>query len=205
MDNFFYKKFQDKSNSELENLLAHKDSYTSEAILASIKILEERGLPVENFETLKEQTITLQKKEQRKLEASNFQEQKKEDTDLPELYSKRVILAFSILFSTIFGTVLLFMNMKKANQPNGSTLVLVFGISYTLVIAVLSNHFQLSPVFGLLFNFLGATILNEYFWNRFIGKETKFKKRSWAKPALISVVIVSFIAFFAIYNGIPLA
>jgi len=47
--NIFYKKFQIKSDSELNQILTDKDRYTEQAINASIKILEERKSQVHDL------------------------------------------------------------------------------------------------------------------------------------------------------------
>ena len=109
--------------------------------------------------------------------------------DLPKLYSKRVIYAFSIIFSTLFGTVLLMSNLKRTGNKKGWYEVLIFGIIYTAGLLITAASMNMETNIGLPLNVIGALILNEYFWNRYIGKETKFEKKKWHKPAIISLVI----------------
>ncbi|AVR46002.1 hypothetical protein C7S20_12465 [Christiangramia fulva] len=109
--------------------------------------------------------------------------------DLPKLYSKRVIYAFSIIFSTLFGTILLMSNLKQTGNKKGWYEVLIFGVIFTAGVVFTAASFNIETNIGLPLNLLGALILNEYFWNRYIGKETKFEKKSWHKPAIISLVI----------------
>lgn len=114
---------------------------------------------------------------------------KRAQKDLPKLYSKRVIYAFSVIFSTLFGTVLLMSNLKQTGNKKGWYEVLVFGIIYTAGLLITAASFNMETNIGLPLNILGALILNEFFWNRYIGKETKFEKKKWYKPAIISLVI----------------
>lgn len=104
----------------------------------------------------------------------------------PRLYSKRVITTFSLIFSTIFGTVILMSNFKKRGENKGLIQVLIFSIIYTAGIIFTVNSLS-SSRFTIALNILGAIILNEYFWNRYLGKNIEFEKKSWIKPALISV------------------
>lgn len=120
---------------------------------------------------------------------------------VPQLHSKRVITVFSGLFSTIFGAVLLMYNMKQTNNPKGRIHVLLFGIIWTVGSILTINYLELPGNLTIIFNLLGAGILNEYFWNRFIGKELKFRKRSWVKPAIISVVITIPFILAVMYGG----
>ncbi|MDR5589071.1 hypothetical protein [Christiangramia sp. SM2212] len=107
---------------------------------------------------------------------------------LPELYSKRVITIFSILFSTIFGAVILMSNLKNKGEKKGRMQVLIFAIIYTIGMILSLNSIS-STKLTLPLNALGAIILNEYFWNRYLGKDIQFEKKSWVKPAIISITV----------------
>ena len=112
-----------------------------------------------------------------------------DDPSAPELHSKKVIMVFSGLFSTIFGAVLLMYNMKQTNNQTGRIQVLIFGIIYTLTTIVFVNLLNKGGNIALILNIAGGGILIEYFWNKFIGKEFQHRKRGWIKPAIISVLI----------------
>jgi hypothetical protein len=198
MDNFYYKKFKDKTDKELKNILKEKENYTSEAIIASYKILKERNLVLEEFAAIENDIKKLEsvKENQKEAQAKNPETAKTKDL---ELYSKKTILGFSIFFSTIFGVVLLVFNMQQVNSQKGKNQVIFFGIAYFIFTIIIVQLFKTSPMLGLLFNLLGATILNEYFWNKFIGKDIAFQKRNWLKPALIFLTITATIFLFAFY------
>ncbi|MFD1095567.1 hypothetical protein [Salegentibacter chungangensis] len=107
----------------------------------------------------------------------------------PRLYSKRVIYTFSVLFSTIFGTVILMSNLKETGNLKARNTVLFFGISYTLITLLLPQFITMTTSLTIVANVLGAGILNEYFWNKYLGNEIEFEKKSWKKPAMISLAI----------------
>lgn len=116
-------------------------------------------------------------------------EEIKQNEQLPQLYSKSVIYAFSIIFSTIFGTILLMSNLKQIGNIKARLEVLIFGVIFTIGTILSLRTIEMQANFGLPLNIIGGLILNEFYWNRYIGKETVFKKKSWHKPALISLVI----------------
>ena len=111
------------------------------------------------------------------------------DQQLPSLYSKRLILSFSIFFSTIFAAALLISNLRKLEKQAAAAWVLLFAIGYLVATAVVMTVFELSPSLNVVANVIGAAILNEFFWNKYLGSDIEFEKKSWIKPALISMGI----------------
>ncbi|TBW30023.1 hypothetical protein [Gramella sp. KN1008] len=120
---------------------------------------------------------------------------------LPKLYSKRVIYAFSIIFSTIFGAAILMSNLKQVNDNKARWEVLFFGIIFTVGTAITLTTVQLQMNLGIPLNILGAVILNEFFWNRSIGSDTPYEKKSWHKPAIISAMITLPFVFALLYGA----
>ncbi|SDS28943.1 hypothetical protein [Gramella sp. MAR_2010_147] len=120
---------------------------------------------------------------------ANIEFEENEITEiLPEFYSKRVITAFSLIFSTIFGAVILMSNLKKKGEQKGRVQVLIFSIIYSAGMIFTINSMGTNRL-TIPLNILGAIILNEYFWNRYLGKNIEFEKKSWIKPAIISVTV----------------
>lgn len=114
------------------------------------------------------------------------------EEDKPQLYSKGLILIFSLLFSTIFAAVLLMLNLKTIGKNKERTYVLLFAIVYLFATAAILQIFSLPPNLTFIANVIGAAILNEYFWNKYIGRDTEYVKKSWIKPALVSVAVALF-------------
>ncbi len=121
--------------------------------------------------------------------------------DLPILYSKKLILIFSGLFSILFGAALILSNMKRLGEKKGFYQVLIFVLIYVAGLVFTLSSIKGGTNLSLPLNLLGGFILTEYFWNGYIGKETEYEKKSWVKPALISLGI-SIPAFLAlVYLG----
>jgi len=191
-ENIFLKKFKSKSDAELEQIIIDKNRFVEQATIAAIEILKERNTKSEittkaenEIKAAQEKKRTSQPKVVEKKEKINFVTN---DPDAPKLHSKLVVTIFSAIFSTIFGAALLMKNLSETGNSKARIPVLVFGILYTLatilIIELLNIH-----MFAVVLNFGGAEILTSYFWNKHIGKETKYRKRSWVKPAIISIVI----------------
>ncbi|MEG9328401.1 hypothetical protein SAMN04488034_103156 [Salinimicrobium catena] len=114
------------------------------------------------------------------------------EANRPSLYSKTLIIIFSLLFSPIFAAVLLMSNLKAVDRPKARIYVLIFAIAYLFATAAVLQIFNLPPNLTFIANVIGAAILNEYFWNKYIGRDVTYEKKSWIKPALISVAIALF-------------
>ncbi len=127
------------------------------------------------------------------------EQEDKHEQQLPELYSKTLILIFAILFSTIFAAALLIVNLKSLGKNKQALLVGMFAFAYIIATALVMQAFNLSPTLTIIANVIGAAILNEFFWNRYIGSEFPFEKKNWLKPTLISIAIA--IAFFFMLMG----
>ena len=132
------------------------------------------------------------------IEQSPDSKQHSGSQELPKLYSKNVIYAFSIIFSTLFGSVLLMSNLKNIGDNKARWEVLIFALIFTFGSAITLTTIQAQAGLGIPLNILGAVILNEFFWNRSIGRETEFIKKSWYKPAIISIIICIPLAWIAV-------
>ncbi len=121
------------------------------------------------------------------------------EQNLPELYSKTLILMFAILFSTIFAAALLIVNLRSLGKNKPALLVGLFAFTFVIATAVVMQVFSLSPTLSIVANVIGAAILNEFFWNKYIGSDFAFEKKSWIKPTLISIAIA--LIFFLMLMG----
>lgn len=195
-ENSFTKKMREKSNTELEQIFENKSDYTDEAVQAVIWELENRNLiektDISYLETQVNSKIveTPIPKEDIKNNESPF-----EELVVPILYSKKAIQGFTILFSTIFGVVLLMSNLKAMNKPKARVEVLVFGIAYSIFTVILLNYLPKMFFITLLFNIIGYAVLTEYYWNRNLGKGLQYRKKEVWKPLIISISIIVLLIF----------
>ena len=79
-------------------------------------------------------------------------------------------------------------NLNSVKENKGKWQVLLFALLYTAGHAYTVFNFSTTYI-GLMLNLGGALILTEYFWNRYIGMDKEFIRKSWTKPALVSALI----------------
>ena len=180
--NSFTRNMRLKSNKELEVILKEKNKYTQEAIQAVIWEMESRNLIEKSEVHFEESTL-------KDLSISN------EKLVLPVLYSKKAIQGFTIFFTTIFGAVLLMHNLKEMNKLKARNQVLIFGIAFTILSAMLLNYLPKIFLTTLLFNLIGYAVLIEFFWKNNIDKELEFTKKEVWKPLTISIIIILSLLF----------
>ena len=190
--NSFTRNMRLKSNKELEDILKEKNRYTQEALQAVIWEMESRNLIEKSEVHFEENTlrdISVSK------EGTNDHKSSYEKLVLPILYSKKAIQGFTIFFTTIFGAVLLMHNLKEMNKLKARNQVLIFGIVFTILSAILLNYLPKMFFITLLFNLIGYAVLIDFFWKNHLEKELEFTKKEVWKPLTISITIVLLLLF----------
>lgn len=180
-----------KSEDGLADYLHNFKKYTPDATKAAVDELKRRG---RNFseEELREIDIKIEnrtndKNEEDTLFASDsWKKNVVTDPNAPLLYSKGAIRAFSLLFSTVFGAVLLSSNISDKNRKG---IVVGFGVLYTALTIFIVNRIPSNTFYVLLLNTAGGLGLTSTFWDKFVGKETKYRSKPIWKPLVISIVI----------------
>ncbi|MDG2151401.1 MAG: hypothetical protein P8K12_04115 [Polaribacter sp.] len=192
--NSFTKNMRLKSNKELKTILKKKNDYTQEAIQAVIWEMENRNL-IDKSDVLYKNTF----KENNQIDTDeknlDNNENPSKELILPVLYSKRAIQGFTIFFTTIFGAVLLMYNLKEMNKLKERNQVLIFGIVFTILSAILLNYLPKMIFTTLLFNLIGYAVLIEFFWKNNIEKELEYAKKEVWKPLTISIIILLLLLF----------
>lgn len=194
--NSFTLKTSKKSNHELETILEEKSNYTEEAIQAVIWELENRNLREKSevlYEEFPKENNFKDSSLSKKVLENN--ESAFEESVLPVLYSKKAIQVFTIFFATLFGAILLMQNLKEMNKPKARIQVLVFAMLYAIFTAILFSYFPKTFVLTLIFNIVGYAVLIEFFWNKNLGKEIKYRKKPIWKPLIISIAILILFVF----------
>ena len=117
----------------------------------------------------------------------------KPDPTKPAIYSPRVVLVFSILFTALTGGVLTFYSLRAAGQPVAARRALWAGFGYVvalvalviLVPAVSRAGTGLSVGLG----YAGGYILNELFLKKYLPNEANYPRKGWVKPLIICLVV----------------
>ena len=120
------------------------------------------------------------------------------DPEAPQYYSQTAIWAFSVIFTVVFGAVLLASNLtdKKAKWT-----VIGFGALYTAIAATLLYQLPRNTGLTLAANAGGALILTEFFWNKYVGAATQFRTKPIWKPLIISLIIITPFILAIIYGA----
>ncbi len=192
----------EKSEEGLMNYLDDFNKYTAEAIIAAVEELKKRG---KNFSDSELDDIEIKIKARKEAEldeeglfiSNSWKKDIVTDLEAPLLYSKGAIRFLSILFSVIFGAVLLSINIKN---KKGKWIVISFGIIYSAITIVIVNLLPQNTFGVLVLNLAGGLGLTTTFWDKFVGKGTKYRAKPIWIPLLISLIITIPIIFLLIYN-----
>lgn len=190
-----------KTVEDLLGIISDFDRYSSEAMAAAINELKLRGY---NFSDDELQSINdkIEKKKEIEEEYSIFSSSKLlqknvvTDPNAPLLYSKIAIMIFSTIFAVIFGAILLSLNIDNKIQK---LKVIGFGVLFTTLATLIGNLAPHSTLYVYFINGIGGYILTFDFWNRYIGRETKYRTKSIWIPLVISIILTALLLFAMIY------
>lgn len=163
-----------KETSELAEIIRNKNSETEEKVKAALSELKNRGIESENYNEIVE---------------TNNKTVQEPDENSPILYSEKVIWTFSILFSVIFGGILFAINLKEVDKKKGIIPVIVFSIIYMALTIYVLDLIKAGTGGTLIAGAIGALILNELFWKKYIGKGIVYRRKSFVKPLIIALII----------------
>lgn len=119
-----------------------------------------------------------------------------------QIYSRLNIIAFSILFSSIFGAALLISNLRAVGNKQAAKMVSIFAILYfvaTLIIVMIPS--KPMALLTLAINYIGGKILADHFQKTLIPGSGNYPKKSILKPLIISLLICAVIIIFS-WNSI---
>lgn len=175
----------EKSDRELMFYINNLDKHTEEAVRLALEILKSRHvvLPEDIDETIDKHF------EQNKVRSKTdvWNKNVTTDSEALEFYSQKAIYIFSILFSVLFGSVMLAYNLRKARKP--FVWAILFGLAYSAIAAYFIEKYNGSLPMTFVANSLGAVVLYQLFWNHWIGKQTTYRAKSIWIPVIIALII----------------
>ena len=183
------------TDAELINYAERPEDYEEEAVIAAVWELQKRKKA--NSKAL----ATLERTQEKRV-ISDLQElspgrERQEKQNIPVFYSKRAIRFLSIFLSTLFGGILLSINLYRIDKKREILYVLSFSLLFTYGIGVLATFYPDYISFIALFmNLLGMIILEEIFWKRLIGNDLKYRKQ----PVWLALGIGLVIAALLLWN-----
>ncbi|GAA4334828.1 hypothetical protein GCM10023149_42390 [Mucilaginibacter gynuensis] len=134
------------------------------------------------------------------------------EDDYVELYSTKAIFWFTFFFSTIFGGILLAINLKNAGQKRGALSVILFSIGYFVLTRIIGANILLSQqgnkllpyiIIGteLVGNVIGGLILVKYYSDKYFP-DKDYYPRSIMGPLLVGIIIYLLQTFIASQIGL---
>ncbi|MDN3693004.1 hypothetical protein QWZ06_12285 [Chryseobacterium tructae] len=120
---------------------------------------------------------------------------------LPKIYSKKVILGFSIFLSTLFGGVLLYQNLTAVNKKKEAYLVLGVSIIITILSGIIVSIPE-NPKSSLAYlcGLAGGSILSYYFVPKYFSNEEQYPRKAIWKPLIVAIILVAILVTAAIYS-----
>ena len=112
------------------------------------------------------------------------------ENNLPKIYSKKAILGFSVFMSSLFGGILLYINLKDLKKDKEANIVL--GVSVLLTILtyfVMSIPENPKSSLAHLCCYIGGGILSYFFVPKYIPNEESHPKKQIWKPLIIATII----------------
>jgi len=122
------------------------------------------------------------------------------DEAAPILYSKRAIYTFTFFFSVIFGAGLMVINLRTLRRPEGVVPTVSFSIGFLATVFLVLDYLQSSSGTitsrGYLVSYLGSWLILKLIWDKYIGKDQKYRKRSVFFPLLVGIALIVGYLFF---------
>lgn len=196
-----------RSDKQLEDIIEKRVRYEAASIDAAVEELEKRGR-IFSFAELRAIDLDLKLKKRESAEKSEeswypVPEAINREQTGPAYFAPGSIHLFSIIFSTLFGVVLMAINLYKSGNKRAVIEVIVFGLLYTVATYILLNYIPKQSINALVYssipifmNVAGALILTQIFWRKYLGTEMDFKPRPIALLMAVSLLVcIGFVYF----------
>ena len=189
------------SNYDLNRLIERVEKEPRDKIIEALKELDKRGAldgqGRDLLSRLKFKTISSLQAGEKVLPAfprGPFMDPNiTNDPALPRLYSRYAIRFFAILFSPFFAGIMLAINLSRLNKNKYITGLIIFSFAFSLLSFFISGRYpEQMTIITLIVNLIGSILLEEFFWNRHIGRDFKFQRQN-VLPALLIGFGVSFL------------
>lgn len=120
--------------------------------------------------------------------------------DAPSLYSRRAIYFFTVFCSVFFGGTLMFLNLWKLKNKQGQIVVAVYSILYGVITMTILGQFERNTIITLLVSMIGSFALYNYFWEKYIGRDTEYRAKSIWIPLTIAILILVLFMIVVVSN-----
>jgi hypothetical protein len=195
------------SDQELKERIENRPKYLPETIEASIAELHNRGVEFsdEELQVINEDLVAQRENASLSNNGNGFKSTYKnnivEDLDAPFFYSRRALFFFSFGFGALFGSIMLAINLSKIKNRKGMFWILLFGVGFTILQAILMNYANPGSSPGALFGILSGFCIDYIFWPLLIGKSTMYRARPIWTPLIIGIVLGALVVWSIISGG----
>jgi len=117
----------------------------------------------------------------------------------PLIYSKRAVYGCAVLFSSLFGGILLMQNLRDTGRMKEANIVLGVSVLLTAATIFIANMTQGRSVV-LICSIGGAALLSEYFFKKYFPNEAEYGKKKIWKPLIIGLAITAIFIFFIFWG-----
>lgn len=184
-----------KSDDELLKYIQPSSRYTYEAIGMAYDILQKRGYKFsdEEMQTSKRTIVNGRERNEEYVKSNMWDINAVNKNSEYNFYSQKSIWFFSIIFGVHVGAILMAINLRGVLKNQKALIIIIFGLLYSLITYLLYNLSQnyIPKYSGLLYIILtgiGGTLLQVYFWDKFL-KGVKYIKKEVYVPFIICLVI----------------
>lgn len=197
-----------RTDEELRERVNNREKYLPETVEASVDELKTRGVDFSD-EELKVIAEDMQARRDMATAGDGnpggFYRTDKhlhtEDPDAPEYYSKRIIVVFSILFSVLFGSVMLAINIIKKQGTGKAILVVLYGLAFIAVVAYIASNYNINTGIAIIAGYVGAYTMEVLFWNRYIGAAALYRPKPFWIPLIIGLALSGAVIYLIIKYG----
>ncbi len=209
-NNLYSDEMREKSNYDLQQIIKKYPDEEKTRVISALRELEKRDVLYSEdrklLEDLTDQVGEYKEKDRVAKDASPLSIFRDpnivEDFKAPRLYSRYAIRFFAIIFSTLFGGILLSINLNRLNRKEGIFYVIGFSFLYSLLVYQATT---LSPenatTITLVLNLIGSMVLEEFFWKKYIGKNFKFRRQPISGALLIGFGVSILIGLLLLSGG----
>ena len=174
MEDSFHKKMKNRSDYELNNIVANKTQFQIEAVNSALTELARRR----ELNELEKQILTDCKQQVLSNEQAKIAEAEI-DKNKP-LFSKVLIFALSFLLHPLLGVLFFSANLWDYGKANKILISILIIVAFSVIYIWIFIELNIATSFSLLANVVGSTIITEVLWRKFIGEEKRYRaSRMW--------------------------
>jgi len=121
--------------------------------------------------------------------------------EMPALYPESSLYIISLLFNPFFASILLALNCQRTGKREGVLVALSFGFVYMILTLLIISLLKLNIYITLIFNVVGALLLHQWLWKKYLGQYEAYQPKPIWGPLLIFLLISVPLLLIAYLHG----